>query len=343
MKPSNEIKAEIRWGKDMIDFNEVSDPTDIVNYIIPKGSGEGINQLTIEKVNGGLRYLKNDASISQWGKRSYIWIDKSIEDAYTLKARAQAILDEKKCPKISFEINSADISVLPEYQHERKVLNGITRIIVNNEEYYARIVGEKIADITREYDVDYQISNRIEDISTTQADLQRKVQINEAYSQGSTSTMIFSYQENCDTSHPAVIHIFIDDDVKNVNTCELTLNTKKYRGYTFTASTSSATYDVVDNKVTIPGHSHAVNLNVVEFNTLPTSVTIKVDGNTIPGSALNRDRVDLVQYLSKTNGIVDRGRHEVVITPHGVPNGVARIEANIILRVFIQSRLGGVY
>lgn len=343
VKPSNEIKAEIRWGKDMIDFNEVSDPTDIVNYIIPKGSGEGINQLTIEKVNGGLRYLKNDASISQWGKRSYIWIDKSIEDVYTLKARAQAILDEKKCPKISFGISSADISVLPEYQHERKVLNGITRIIVNNEEYYARIVGEKIADITREYEVNYQISNRIEDISTTQANLERKIQVSEAYSQGSTSTMIFSYQENCDTSHPAVIHIFIDDDVKNVNTCELTFNTKKYRGYTFTAATSSATYTVSNNQVTIPGHNHAATLGVIEFDTLPYAVTVTVDGNAIPGTALNRERVNLVQYLSKTNGVIDRGEHEIIITPYGTPNGVARIEAYIILRVFIQSRIGGVY
>ncbi len=128
-----------------------------------------------------------------------------------------------------------------------------------------------------------------------------------------------------------------------MNTCELTFSTKKYRGYTSRASTSSATYDVVDNKVTIPGHSHAVNLNVVEFNTLPTSVTIKVDGNTIPGSALNRDRVDLVEYLSKTDGTVDRGRHEISITPIGNPSGVARIEAYVILRVFIQSRIGGVY
>src|SRR5690625_1289725 len=31
------ITSEIRWGKDMRDFSEFSDPTKIVNYIVPKG------------------------------------------------------------------------------------------------------------------------------------------------------------------------------------------------------------------------------------------------------------------------------------------------------------------
>src|SRR5690554_4622308 len=63
VRASDDVKAEIRWGKDMIDFEEVSDPTDIVNYIIPKGSGEGVNQLDIRDVNDGKNYLKDDESI----------------------------------------------------------------------------------------------------------------------------------------------------------------------------------------------------------------------------------------------------------------------------------------
>ena len=50
---SDVVKAEIRWGKDMIEFNKISDPTNIVNYIIPKGSGEGVNQLDVARINSG--------------------------------------------------------------------------------------------------------------------------------------------------------------------------------------------------------------------------------------------------------------------------------------------------
>lgn len=120
IKASNDIKAEIRWGKDMLDFNEVADPTEIVNYIIPKGAGEGVNQLTIESVNGGKRYLKDDGSIDKWGVHKYIWIDSRFEDAESLKANAQSLLNQWKDPKISFECPSTDLSILPEYEQEKK-------------------------------------------------------------------------------------------------------------------------------------------------------------------------------------------------------------------------------
>ncbi|WP_363549528.1 phage tail spike protein [Caldifermentibacillus hisashii] len=242
IKASNDIKAEIRWGKDMLDFNEVADPTEIVNYIIPKGAGEGVNQLTIESVNGGKRYLKDDGSIDKWGVHKYIWIDSRFEDAESLKANAQSLLNQWKDPKISFECPSTDLSILPEYEQEKKVLYGVTRIIVDETEYEARIIGENIADILdKEYEVDYEINNKLDDIATTQTDVERKVQVNDAYSQGATNIMNFGYQDNCDSNIPAVIPFYIDDDVVNVNTCELTFRTKKFRAYSRATEGGGAT------------------------------------------------------------------------------------------------------
>lgn len=232
VRPSDEVMSEIRWGKDMIDFNEVIDPTEIVNYIIPKGAGEGVNQLTIESVNGGKNYLKDDASIAEWGVHKYIWIDQRFEDAESLKANAQSLLNQWKDPKISFECPSTDLSILPEYSHEQKFLYGVTRIIVEDKEYLARIVGESISDILgKEHEVTYEINNKLDDIATVQTDIERRIQVNEAYSQGATNIMNFQYQDNCDANIPAVIPFYIDNDVVNVNTCELTFRTKKFRAY----------------------------------------------------------------------------------------------------------------
>lgn len=228
---TDDVMAEIRWGKNMISFEEVSDPSSIVNYIIPKGSGEGVNQLTIADVNGGRRYLKDDESIAKWGKISYIWIDRRFEDAESLKSSAQALLDKWKEPKISFTVSAADLSVLPEYAHERRFLNGVTRIIVEDKTYFGRIIEENIRDIYEEQEVDYKIANRLDDIATIQADVERKQQVNDAYSQGATNVMTFGYQDNCDSNIPAVIPFYIDDDVVNVNTCELTFRTKRFRAY----------------------------------------------------------------------------------------------------------------
>lgn len=231
VRSSNETKAEIRWGKDMIDFDEVSDPSSIVNYLIPKGAGEGVNQLTIEDANNGKRYLKDDESIAKWGKQSYIWIDKRFEDARSLKDNGQSLLDQWKDPKISFTCNSVDLSVKPEYRHERRVLNGVTNIIVEDKEYKARIIAEKIPDLNKEYDVNYEINNKLDDIATTQTDIERKQRVNDAYSQGATNILSFNYQDNCDSNIPALIPFYVDDDVVNINTCELTFRTKPFRAY----------------------------------------------------------------------------------------------------------------
>lgn len=457
IRPSDEVKAEIRWRKDMKSFNSVSDPSDIVNYIIPKGSGEGVNQLDIKSVNGGLKFLKDDESITKWGKHSYIWIDKRFEDAQTLKDNAQALLEQWKDPTISFTCDSVDLSILPEYSQEKKILNGVTRIIVDDATYEARIIGESISDLSKEYDVKYTINNKLDDIATTQTDVQRKQQVNDAYSQGATNILAFNYHDNCDNNIPAIIPFYIDDDVINVNTCELTFVTKKFRAYSSTVSagggtsatsssgggatatsssggggtrTSSAgggtttsagdggafqqssgnlqefaglmkwtdvneafpiegnpdahahsftitianmehyhnviipshTHEVTiqnhahsveipdhshdvsiqnhSHDVIIPDHTHSVLHGIYELDQLPSSVTIKVDGNSVPGTDLKRDRLDIASYLSKdSNGKITRGMHELTI----LPSGLARVEADVILRVFIQSRIGGVY
>lgn len=463
VRPSDDIRGEIRWGKNMVDFEEVSDPTNIVNYLIPKGDGEGVNQLTIKDVNGGKTYLKDDESIKRWGKRSYIWIDRRFTDAESLKASGQALLDERKSPMLSFDCQSVDLSIKPEYAHERKHLNGLIKIITDEDDYTARIVAEKIPDLNKEWDVDYEINNKVDDIATTQADMEKKQQVNDAYSQGATNIMNFTYQDNCDDKIPAVIPFYVDDDVVNVNTVELTFRTKKFRAYseatgggggivgttksgggtsatsssgggtsttsgggggtsttsgsgggtsrstagggatTRTASTGgshkhelynvpgalvtvdmysagthshsvsipSHTHDFSTpnhshsislsnhthsisipnhtHKVTIPNHSHEIELpnhthdvlhKIVELSSTPSSVTIKVDGNTVPHTSTTGDRINLVDYLNKdSNGKISRGRHEVEI----FPSGLARIEADLILRVFIQSQLGGNY
>lgn len=453
IRPSDEVKAEIRWRKDMKSFSSVSDPSDIVNYIIPKGSGEGVNQLDIKSVNSGLKYLKDDESISKWGKHTYIWIDKRFEDAQTLKDNAQALLEQWKDPTISFTCDSVDLSILPEYSQEKKILNGVTRIVVDDITYEARIIGESISDLSKEYDVKYTINNKLDDIATTQTDVQRKQQVNDAYSQGATNILNFGYQDNADSNVPALISFYIDDDVVNVNTCELTFDTKPFRAYSRTtkgggagvqtsssgggtSATSSAgggaskstdsggstnttsgagggtttssttktwealvsltgavpegtafeghkhnfaiygdyfehSHDVtIDNhshsvtieshshnfnipdhthNIDIPSHSHSVELpnhthdiefGIYELSEEPDSVSIKVDGQNLSISGTSVERLNLVSYIGKDeNGKITRGKHTIEI----LPNTLARIEANIILRVFIQSRIGGVY
>ncbi|MBO1005774.1 hypothetical protein [Pseudogracilibacillus auburnensis] len=94
------------------------------------------------------------------------------------------------------------------------------------------------------------------------------------------------------------------------------------------------------HEINIPAHAHEIQHGIYELDVMPDRVQIKVDGNVVPHTAISGDRIDLTPYMAKdSTGKITRGRHEVEI----LPNERARIEADLILRVFIQSQLGGTH
>lgn len=102
------------------------------------------------------------------------------------------------------------------------------------------------------------------------------------------------------------------------------------------------THDVV-----MPSHTHDIEHGIFEYEYLPEDVLIKVDGNVIPASGLSGKDIDIVPYLSATDGKIQRGIfHKVEIFP-GVteqnPLGLARITATVVKQIFTQSRGGGDY
>ena len=92
------------------------------------------------------------------------------------------------------------------------------------------------------------------------------------------------------------------------------------------------------HQVTLPNHTHPLEWGIYEAPSSATSVDIVVDGTTIPIHDTSQQRLNIVNYLRKTSGgKISRGNHTIKI----IPNKLARIEAQVICRVFIQSQLGG--
>ncbi|OSH30326.1 phage minor structural protein, N-terminal domain protein [Enterococcus faecalis] len=92
------------------------------------------------------------------------------------------------------------------------------------------------------------------------------------------------------------------------------------------------------HQITLPDHSHPLEWGIYEAPSSATSVDIVVDGTTIPVHDTSQQRLNIVNYLRKTSGgKISRGNHTIKI----IPNKLARIEAQVICRVFIQSQLGG--
>lgn len=100
----------------------------------------------------------------------------------------------------------------------------------------------------------------------------------------------------------------------------------------------SHNFEVEIPAINIPEHIHEMEHGIFTLNRLPTAVTIKVNGTTVPHTATSGDNIDLIPYLDlDSDNRVRRGWHTVEITP----NDLGRITAQINTQFFMQSR-GGV-
>jgi len=98
--PTEALKSEIRYAKNMTNIKKTTDATSIANRVYALGYGEGVNQLTIESANGGVPYVEDALSIERYGLCSTILVDSRYQVAENLKAYAEQILAGLKEPYV---------------------------------------------------------------------------------------------------------------------------------------------------------------------------------------------------------------------------------------------------
>ncbi|MDZ5589964.1 phage tail spike protein [Enterococcus cecorum] len=247
IKPDLNVTARVRESHNLKGFKIEKNPNQLVNRVYPLGSGEGVNQLNIKKVNPtGQAYIENAQSIIDNGLIEYIWVDRRFTDAKTLYESAKALLEKFAKAKVSWEIDAVDLlkcvtspgEKVPKIDELRlgKVIQVRTEKfgIVN-----LRILKESKSDVFGDPgNIKLSIGNVMNDLGTTQADIERKIEINQLYSQGATNILNYDKADNADEQYPVKFRIYIDDDVVKINTCELTFETTKFRAYSKTLKAS---------------------------------------------------------------------------------------------------------
>src|SRR5690606_2906769 len=231
--PDNAITAEVRYGKNLAEIERTIDPSNIVNRLYPLGYGEGVNQLDITKVNGGVPYIENSASIAEYGLAQYVWVDRRFEDVDSLLASARAFLDEWSIPKVSYRMKAVDLSSLTGISIDKLTVGKVLRVTDPDVgTFNARIVSESKSDIyAAPYDIELEIVNTRSNIGTTIADIERRQEINEVYSQGATNLLVYPYEDNADSTHPAIIRFYLPEELVRINKLELTYQTEEFRSY----------------------------------------------------------------------------------------------------------------
>lgn len=215
-----------------------SNPNQMINRIYPLGIGEGVNQLNIKKVNPtGQAYIENAQSIVDNGLIEYIWVDRRFTDANLLMQSAQSLLTKFSQPIVSWETDAIDLIKAS----TDKTVPLMTKLRVGNvvrlstEKFgivNLRILKESKSDVFGDPgNIKLSIGNVMNDLGAAQADIERKIEINQLYSQGATNILNYDKADNADEQYPVKFRIYIDDDVVKINTCELTFETTKFRAY----------------------------------------------------------------------------------------------------------------
>lgn len=228
-----EPSGKIIEGYNLVGLEIEENPNSLWNRIYPLGAGEGVNQLDITEVNNGVPYVEDADSIDAHGLYETTWADQRFTDAESLKSTAQKMLDAWSKPIASWVVSAADLSIATGLELDKLRLGKIVRVTL--EEYGVLdllIVKEAKSDMNgNPSDIELELGNLMEDQQDSNVNTEKKQQINELYSQGATNIINYSYQDNADADIPANIPFYLDSDVVNINTCELTFRTKRFRAY----------------------------------------------------------------------------------------------------------------
>lgn len=104
----------IEFGENLMDFSRTTANSDLATAIIPYGAKNETTglRLTIESVNGGLDFIKDDTAVAERGMiiKAVYWDE--ITTASALLARAQQYLNNSKNLIVSLELTAIDLSLL---------------------------------------------------------------------------------------------------------------------------------------------------------------------------------------------------------------------------------------
>ena len=211
----------VRYGYNRLSYNRQPDYTNHVTKLYAYGSGEGVNQLNINKFTNGLGYILADKEhIEKYGIRESIWVDRRYENEETLYAAAQSMLSELCDPITSYSCGFiGDVKV-------GEVVN-----IIDYEQTY---VVKKIITYGDIDDIQYELSNKQPTLASTIADLANRQRIETTYSQGATNIYSISFVDNADANNGLDCDFYMPQSMRFVNKVVAKIKYDSFRAYSGT-------------------------------------------------------------------------------------------------------------
>ena len=233
----------IHYRRNMVEVEKEMDASTLVTRLYMLGYGEGVNQLTIRDINGGVPYIDADTK-NVWGVKSSVYTDTRIEDAATLKARGVALLNRLKNPYISYTASAVDLTRLTGQEWDKHMPGKLVRVLDGEHgiDFDARIVSIAKSDVRgRPGEIDITIANAPRDAADSINTLADRMGISELYSQGATNLYSQQYADNADAQHPAKMRVYVPSGCVRINQMLLSWQMEAFRAYETGAAAGGAT------------------------------------------------------------------------------------------------------
>jgi phage minor structural protein len=302
-----EIRGEIRYRKNMRQIRRTKDSSNLITRIYPLGYGEGDNQLTIAEVNGGIPYLDAD-TVPDYGLIQSVLVDRRFESAESLKEYARTVLEELKTPYVSYEVNAVDLARFSPGVYDDFRLGDTVRVIDDADNI---MIDAPIVEISKgdtrgtPQDINITLANKSRDIAGSIADLQNRALISETYAQGATNLQTINFADNADADNPAVLQVYIPQEMARINKMILSVRFEPFRGYTKAVESAPGSTEA---------SSEGGNSVPVTSNT-QINLTSTQDGGGNPETTY--------ATVSEPDGSVGGGLHN-----HGIPNNTVLATTN---------------
>lgn len=211
----------------------------VVTRLYGRGYGEGDNQLTVARVNGGKDYIDADeATMAHYGVRVGTHADLRQTDPNTLLARMRAILDGGKRPQVSYEIDCVDYYAATGEALDDARVGDLVRVL--DEELGAvdvRVTGRSKTDMEGDPGaLRLTLESRPRDTAEAIDEVLDKIGVQQLYSQGATNLYSMQIADSADKDHPLEMSFYVPGNVLRINECRLRWKIEAFRSYTKSAA-----------------------------------------------------------------------------------------------------------
>lgn len=234
----------IRAKRNLLSSGTSQDYADICTKLYPLGYGEGVNQLTIKDVNDGKAYLEAlPVALEKYGVKEKVLVDRRFENAESLKAYGQTVLDSLQTPTMSKSFNVVDLYELTNDAIDHAEVGDICKMTMDETIAY---VTKTVRILDQAGSLTIELSTKATDVVSSIADLADRVRIEQVYSQGATQLYQHSKDANATPTKGMVMSLYFPSEMRQINKVLLRMKLNKFRSYS--QATESAKEVIITNE-----------------------------------------------------------------------------------------------